>query len=259
LASIRESALTSLRFPTSRQSMKWLGSLLLLLLLAGQALCDDLPADWQAWERAVRDGRLPRGEGRSLLEAWEKRLVEAYPDRALGRNVCFPLPGYGLKDIGGRAGDGYLPSGYDFLDGNRHGGHPAHDIFIYDRNRDGLEDGTRRPADVVALAEGVVLSTFREWGEGGEVREIRGGNYLWVYHPAQRIFSYYAHLQEIIVAAGDRVGCGQKLATLGRTGKNACRTGSPTHLHLMVLRAQGMMPVDSFPILKTKSWLAMEK
>lgn len=259
MASTRESPLSSLRFPTSRQSMKWLGSLLLLLLLAGQALGDDLPGEWQAWERAVRDGCLQRGEGRSLLEAWGKRLVETCPDSGFGRNVCFPLPGYGLRDVGGRAGDGYRPSGYEFLDGNRHGGHPAHDIFIRDRNRDALEDGTRRPADVVALADGAVFSTFREWGEGGEVREIRGGNYLWLYHPALRVFSYYAHLQEIIVGVGEKVGCGQKLATLGRTGKNACRTGSPTHLHLMVLRAQGMMPVDSYPILKTGSWQAMEK
>ena len=193
------------------------------------------------------------------MEAWEKRLVETYPDSGFDRAVCFPLCGYGLRDIGGRAGEGYLPRGYDFLDGNRHRGHPAHDIFIRDVNRDGLEDGSDRPVDVLAIADGVVLSTFREWRASGEAGEIRGGNYVWLYHPGLRRFSYYAHLQEIFVGAGDRVGCRQKLASLGRTGRNARRPDSPTHLHLMVLRAQGMKPMDPYPILKTKRWQVPEE
>jgi hypothetical protein len=232
---------------------------LLLLLIAGQALCADLPREWQGFERAVRDGRISREEGQRALESWEKRLLEGYPASGGGRSLCFPLPGYGLRDVGGRAGEGYRPSGYDFLDGNRHKGHPAQDIFIHDLNRDGLEDGSEKAVAVLAITEGWVLSSFGDWAEAGEVGEIRGGNYVWIYHPPLRVFSYYAHFGEIFVGAGERVERGQKLGHLGRTGKNARRPGSPTHLHLMILRAEGMKPADPYPILRERSWQALEK
>jgi murein DD-endopeptidase MepM/ murein hydrolase activator NlpD len=96
-----------------------------------------------------------------------------------------------------------------------------------------------------------VLSTYGEWtpelpsnGNGK-----RGGNYVWIYHPALRLFAYYAHLQDIQVALCERVAGGQVIATLGRTGTNAFPERSPTHLHLMLLRAKDMMPVNAYPVL----------
>jgi hypothetical protein len=239
--------------------MRRLSLFLFVVLFAGQALCADLPGEWQGFERAVRDGRLSREQGQRALEAWERRLREAFPESGGAQPVCFPLSGYGLRDVGGRAGEGYLPQGYDFLDGNRHRGHPAQDIFIHDLDRDGLEDGRERPVAVLALSGGVVLSVFREWREAGEAGEIRGGNYVWLYHPTLRVFSYYAHLGEIFAGVGERVECGERLGNLGRTGKRARPPGSPTHLHLMVLRVEGMKPVDPYPVLRERSWQALEK
>jgi hypothetical protein len=48
------------------------------------------------------------------------------------------------------------------------------------------------------------------------------------------------------------VAGGQVIATLGRTGSNAFAERSPTHLHLMLLRAQDMMPVNAYPLLTTQ-------
>nr|MCU0585768.1 M23 family metallopeptidase [Desulfobacterales bacterium] len=77
---------------------------------------------------------------------------------------------------------------------------------------------------------------------------IRGGNYVWIYHPALRIFSYYAHLQGIRVGLGESVHGGAVIATLGRTGTNAYPPRSPTHLHFMLLRARDMTPLDAYPL-----------
>jgi murein DD-endopeptidase MepM/ murein hydrolase activator NlpD len=46
------------------------------------------------------------------------------------------------------------------------------------------------------------------------------------------------------------VAGGQTIGTLGRTGANAYAERSPTHLHLMLLEASDMTPVDPYPWLK---------
>ncbi len=107
--------------------------------------------------------------------------------------------------------------------------------------------------NVLALAEGTVLSTFSDWKKTDPSREIRGGNYVWIYHPALRAFSYYAHLEKVFVRPGDGVQGGEAIATLGRSGKNACLPRSPTHLHIMVLSLRSMAPLDPYPLWSSSS------
>lgn len=206
---------------------------------------------WQDFERKVRDGAISCSEGEKAVAEWEKRLDREFPDAPLPKHTCFPLQGYSVKDVGRKNGDGYKPQGYRFLDGNKHRGHPAQDIFVRDRDQDGRDDVTGKPVDVLALAEGVVLSTFSEWKKTEPSCEIRGGNYLWIYHPSLRVVSYYAHLEAIFVRSGDRVQGGETIATLGRSGKKACLSRSPTHLHLMILSVRNMEPLNPFPILQS--------
>lgn len=218
-----------------------------------------LPADvdaidgWQQFERRVRDGEISMEEGRTEITRWAEVLGNACPAEQFGREIFFPLKSYSVDAIGGKNGEGYKPAGFEFLGGNRHKGHPAQDIFIYDRNQDGLDDRTGRPAEILALADGVVLSIFTEWAPAQASKHIRGGNYIWIYHPGLGTFSYYAHLQDVFVEPGANVQGGGRIATLGRTGTNAYRSRSPTHLHLMLLRANDMTPVDLYPWLKEAS------
>ena len=77
----------------------------------------------------------------------------------------------------------YGPSGkkgYDFFDGNKHGGHPAYDIFIRDKNRDCLDDKTGKPVNALAMEDCAELSVNTGWSRGSA---IRGGNYVWLYNP----------------------------------------------------------------------------
>lgn len=209
--------------------------------------------DWQRFEKMVRDGNISYQEGQSAVADWASRLEGAFPRDQFQNAIFFPLEDYSMKDVGGKNGDGYKPDGYRFLDGNRHLGHPAQDIFICDRNQDGLDDLTGKPVDVLAITEGVVLSTFSDWEKTSISKEIRGGNYVWIYHPALLSFSYYAHLAEVFVQQGERVPGGRKIASLGRTGKKASLLRSPTHLHLMVLSSSSMSPLNPFPLLKSST------
>lgn len=216
----------------------------LLLGVHARLLAETL--DWQDFERFVRDGKIATADGTAALESWSRKLEKAFPPEGYGKDKFFPLADHGKEHIGGFRGEGYRPEGYRFLDGNAHKGHPALDIFILDADRDGLEDRTGKHVEVLAVADGVVLSSFDGWENR---RELRGGNYVWIYHPALRMFSYYAHLHEVMVGTGERVRGGEQIATLGRSGKNASLSRSPTHLHLMLLEVAGMHPIDPYPFL----------
>jgi len=228
-------------------------SILISLALFSAAFCQAPPphGDWQSFERMVRDGTLSQREGEKAVAAWARRLEKEYPPGPFGKALFFPLKGYTIKDVGGKNGEGYQPEGYRFLDGNKHRGHPAQDIFIRDRDQDGLEDLTASPVEVLALADGVVLAAFAEWDPEGPFREIRGGNYVWIYHPALKLLSYSAHLQEVFVVPTDRVQGGRPMATLGRSGTKASLPRSPTHLHFMLVLSATMEPVNAFPFLKS--------
>jgi murein DD-endopeptidase MepM/ murein hydrolase activator NlpD len=208
------------------------------------------PGAWQEFERQVRDAGISREQGARQIVFWAAELPARFPADGFSGRVAFPLAGYDLRQVGGRNGEGFRPAGYEFLDGNRHKGHPAQDIFVYDRNQDGRDDRTGRPVQVLSVADGIVLSTDSQWRPEGESRRRRGGNYIWIYHPALGLFSYYAHLGEIAVGPDQRVRAGDPIATLGRSGTNAYPGRSPTHLHLMLLRASDMAAVDPYPLLK---------
>lgn len=231
----------------------------LLVIMAGQtpaqgelckapqvSLLDRVPAVFEQFDTlldGVRDGTLHR----STAEAELKRLLPLVSEqyRKAGGTAyqpsawVFPLAGYGPKAVPGRRGKGFVVKGYDFFTGNRHGGHPAYDIFIRDRNQDELDDRTQQPVAVLSMTGGVVISVETEWNPESR---LRGGKYIWLYDPVNDLLVYYAHNREVLVKAGDLVRPGDKLATVGRSGLNAAKRRSPTHLHMTVLKANQGMP-----------------
>lgn len=146
----------------------------------------------------------------------------------------FPLRGYiPHASIGGR-GRGYKPDGFNLFDNTVRKSHPAHDLFIKDRNQDGIEDVYCQPVDVLSATEGWVVGLKTDWQPDSSAS--RGGNYIWVYDPALDGLFYYAHNSSVVVTLGQRVQAGEKIAEVGRTGFNAHRERSPTHLHFMFVR-----------------------
>ena len=194
-------------------------------------------------DKKIRDGRISRSAARTELAGLLPALKDYYYE-AGGRNFghtewVFPVEGYTARAIGGK-GRGYKAKGYDYFDGNRHKAHPSHDIFIRDRNRDQLDDTTRKPVKVLSMTGGVVVATEPSWQPDSG---LRGGKYIWIYDPADNALIYYAHNRELLVSPGDIVKPGDPIAVIGRTGLNAAKPRSPTHLHITYLKVKDGYPV----------------
>ena len=167
--------------------------------------------------------------------------------------MWFPLKGYSASAIGGSRGEGYRGTGFDLFDYNVRGSHPAQDIFIHDRNQDSVDDRTGKGVDVLSMSDGLVLSIETAWNPG---QQYRGGNWIWVYDPVRNGLFYYAHNNVVTVAMGDWVRAGQKIGEVGRSGLNAYKARSPTHLHLMYLQLQP----NGLPLPQnTYAWLLAAK
>jgi murein DD-endopeptidase MepM/ murein hydrolase activator NlpD len=199
----------------------------------GQSQID--PAlEWHLLYIKIRDRIITKEEALNKLKELEALLKDFYLKnwgRKLDDRLCFPLKGYSFHFIGGKGGSGYQAQGYDFFDGNDHRGHPGHDIFIRDKNQDGLDDMTGKPVEVISASPGMVVSVNLNWKPSSP---LRGGNYIWIYEPIKSRYYYYAHLDQIFVRVGQIVSTGDRLGTLGRTGVKAYLQQSPTHLHFVV-------------------------
>jgi len=192
----------------------------------------------------VRDGKIAKStakvELKQLLEAVRSEYYRSGGQDFKKDSWVFPLAGYTARAITGGRSKGYVSSGYDFFSGNRHGGHPSFDIFIRDRNQDSLDDRSGAPVKVLSLTGGIVVALEQGWKPGSS---LRGGNYIWVYDPANDLLVYYAHNAELFVKLGDVVKPGDLLAIVGRSGYNAYKRRSPSHLHLTVLQLKVGRPV----------------
>lgn len=191
----------------------------------------------------IRDGSIAPDSAKAQFQAVMAEIRRLYPDSLKGDStlrLIFPLRGHNARHIGGKQGSGYVLGAYKFFDGVNSTGHPAHDIFILDRNQDGLDDNTWRAVDVLSVCTGLVVACEHEWATDSP---LRGGKYIWIYNFERQALFYYAHNRRLMVQAGDIVLRGQKIAEVGRTGRNAFKARSPTHLHFGQMRLVANLPV----------------
>ena len=173
-------------------------------------------------------------EAKQLFQEIMQRLHWRYPHLqkdSADVQLVFPLKGKNYRAVGGN-GSGFRRRGFDLFDHSKQGSHPAHDIFIYDRNQDSIEDNTGNYVDVLAVTNGIIIANETEWQEGSL---FRGGNFIWLYDFQTGGLWYYAHQHEVYVYPGQLVSAGNKIGIVGRTGFNAAAKRSDTHLHLMFL------------------------
>jgi hypothetical protein len=206
----------------------------------------------------VRNYYVTPYEAEMEFKAIAAELREKYPASGTVKDeMVFPLIGADYFAVGGRRGNGFFVKEFDLFDQNVSGSHPAHDIFILDRNRDCIDDRTGNYVDVVSVGHGIVVAVEHEWQEHSI---FKGGNYVWVYDLERGGFWYYAHNRISVVEAGQRVRPGDKLGEVGRTGFNAVANRSDTHLHLMYLELDEDLypqPFNYYPwLLKARTWYA---
>jgi hypothetical protein len=229
---------------------------LFLLCLVAKVPADPI-TEWGLFEVSVRDQAIAKPEAKRRFGGLYKSLIALSRRDTFARAHwwTFPVAGYSKNDMGK---GGFKPDirygsspirGYDFFDGNRHGGHPAYDIFIHDNDFDCIDDRTGKPVIIVAPVDLMVLSFNTGWRMDSD---IRGGNYIWALHPPKNLLLYFAHLDTIKVLPGRLCHAGDTLATMGRTGKNAVKNRSPTHLHFMVLEVKegNITPLDWYGMVR---------
>lgn len=205
----------------------------------------------------IREYKLTPEEARERFQDMMFVFKKAFPTTDYDStqvDICFPLMGFDFRAVGGY-GRGYIPKGYDLFDQTKKGSHPAHDIFMKDKNQDCKDDRTDDYVAVLSVSDGVVIGTENDWQTDSE---YRGGNYIWVYDTVTGGLWYYAHQREIYVKTGQIVRAGQKIALVGRTGFNAAKPRSDTHLHLTYLRIDeegNPFPVNTYGWLKNATTL----
>lgn len=227
--------------------MKKLLVLVIVLLFIRPAFAQDaraICAEINELNTQVLNGTIKRPEAakqfKTLITQLNKQIRDVPEVLA---PMVFPLKGYNYRAIGGTNGNGYSDKGYNYLDGNKHTAHPAQDIFINDKNQDGIDDKTHKPVDVLAVYDGYVIACSNTWDS---TSTLRGGKFIWIYDD-YRGLTYYAHNRAIFVKPGDRLTQGQKIAEVGRTGFNAYKKRSPTHLHFSAFKLNDGLPVPYNP------------
>ncbi len=187
--------------------------------------------------QSIRSGEIEQGIAKDSIRHLLPELMQYYIENQ-GKadndsTWVFPVAGYGINMIGGRKGSDYIPGKYNFYNTHGNSSHPAHDIFINDKNQDVLDDETNDYVKILAMTGGIVVSTEHFWDT---TMTAKGGNYVYIYEPFSKKLYYYAHNDVLWVGLGDIVTAGQHIANMGRTGLNAYKKRSPTHLHFSMLR-----------------------
>lgn len=199
----------------------------------------------------VREKKVSPQEAEDSFKQIMFELREIYPnkkDTTHDSQMFFPLTRSNISAVGGK-GSGFYTRRFNLFDHAVSGSHPAHDIFIYDRNRDCIDDQKGDYVDIVSVGDGIVLASEKNWTD---TSSYKGGNYVWVYDIERGGLWYYAHHRKVVVDAGQIVKGGDKLGEVGRSGFNALNTRSDTHLHLMFLS----LDEDFYPFpVNYYSWL----
>lgn len=240
---------TSVSRKGTRRLCAAFGAILLVQVTATSA---DVCEQWDSLQRRIREGAIEKAEAMEAMRVLTRILADTYGPMVPKGGPRFPVKGYTARDIGGRNGSGFDPKGFDFYDGNRHKGHPAHDIFVRDKDQDSMSDDDGRPVEICSFTGGVVVGVNTGWEL---TSDVRGGNYVWIFDPHAERYYYYAHLGDVFARIGEVVEPGEVIALLGRSGKNASPKRSPTHLHFMCLSFQDgrMTPCNPYQALVESS------
>ncbi|MBS1517634.1 MAG: M23 family metallopeptidase [Bacteroidetes bacterium] len=203
----------------------------------------DICEKWNLLDEQIKNGSIEYDEAVDLLKSYEPDLIRYYRSKN-GREFkrsewVFPLKNF-TSVYYRENGNDYRLKKYDYFQGSNSKGHPAHDIMIFDDNKDLLDDSTMKPVDVVSMSGGIVVATDTTWKVGSL---LRGGKYVKVFDVTNKGLFYYSHLSEVIVKPGDIVIPGDKIGEVGRTGRKAILKEGKTHVHVSYLKSEDGYPV----------------
>jgi peptidoglycan LD-endopeptidase LytH len=185
---------------------------------------------WQLTDTLIRDNKIDKESAVDSLRKYVPIAINYCHRMNLlftkKEDWAFPMNGYTQTEYRS-GGKDYRDSTFDYFQGAEYKGHPAHDIFIPDNDSNGIEDITGKPVDASAMASGLIISVYSRW-KPDDI--YRSGNYVKLFDPESKSIFYYSHLDSVLVKSGQIVKAGEKIGTVGRTGRKAFR--GKTHLHI---------------------------
>ena len=203
-----------------------------------ESVCDK----WDRLDKQIINLEIDKEDAVELIEKYEKEVVKYFIENN-GRYVERDEWVYPLKNFTSVThrdnGNDYRLSTYDYFQGSNTKGHPAHDIFILDDNKDLSDDSTGKPVDIVSMSSGVIVAVDTTWKPGSL---LRGGRYVKVFDVTNMKIFYYSHISKVSVKPGDIVNAGEKIGEVGRTGRKTILPKGKTHLHVALLKSVSGYP-----------------
>lgn len=203
-----------------------------VLALSLSGLCQDsgLFARWNKTDLLIMDVKIPKDDAIDSINKYVTDANEYFSKTGLKTTTrdkwVFPMKNWtsvSYRSGGKDYGDVY----FDYFQGGESHNHPAHDIFILDKDSNGVEDSTGQKVEAVSIINGIVFTILSDWKKGDFGR---AGNYVKIYDPESEAMFYYSHLDSVFVKTGQVVKAGDPVGYVGRTGRKAI--GGRTHLHI---------------------------
>ncbi len=196
---------------------------------------------WHKTDLLIRDRKIDESDARDSIALFVKLGVQDFKTRGIPgtprNNWIFPM--FGFTWTGYRAdGMDYKDEDFDYFQGGEFHGHPAHDIFILDKDTNCTEDSTGKEVYATAMVTGIVLSKYDTWFRADY---LRSGNYVKLFDPESKAIFYYSHLDSVFVNVGQLVKAGEPIGYVGRTGRKAIK--GKTHIHIAYYKIDDGHPI----------------
>jgi hypothetical protein len=195
---------------------------------------------WHNVDMLIRDRKIDKSDAIDSIAKFVPLAKKYFKSSGLTvtqrTDWVFPLSEF--SEISYRTnGNDYKEAGFDYFQGGESKGHPAHDIFILDKDSNAIEDLTGNYVDAAAMVNGVVISLHLGWKKGDF---FRSGNYVKLFDPQSEAIFYYSHLDSVFVNVGQIVKAGEPIGYVGRTGRKAIH--GKTHLHIAYYKIEDGYP-----------------
>lgn len=185
---------------------------------------------WHKTDQLIRDRKIDPDDAADSIAMYVPMAVQDFKTRDISttKRADWVFPMIGWTSVSYRTGGkDYKDKGFDYFQGGEFTGHPAHDIFIPDKDTNVFEDSTGQKVFATAMVTGIVISTYGTWFRADY---LRSGNYVKLFDPESKAIFYYSHLDTVFVSPGQLVKAGEPVGFVGRTGRKAIK--GKTHVHI---------------------------
>lgn len=211
------------------------------LLIDAELFTQSVFERWHKTDQLIRDRKIDEDDAIDSIKLYVKLGKAEFKQYGIAGTKrsewVFPMSNFTWYSYRSEGKD-YKDDRFSYFQGGESKGHPAHDIFILDKDTNSIEDSTGKHVPAISMVNGIVISTYDRW-----VRHdfLRSGNYIKLFDPVSEAMFYYSHLDSVFVKPGELVKAGDKIGYIGRTGRKAIF--GKTHIHIAYYKIEDGEPI----------------